>query len=98
MLNPKRREISGEELKNISIVPLVFPLTAGPGIVTAVILLVSEANSLSGASLVFVGIFAGVAVSYLGMMCVPRIFRLLGGEVLCVITRLVSIIVLAVAV
>ena len=74
MLNPKRKEISREELENISIVPLVFPLTAGPGTITTVILLVSEANSLLAASLVFVGIFAGVAVSYLGMKYAPKIF------------------------
>jgi multiple antibiotic resistance protein len=98
MLNPRRKEISPEELENISIVPLAFPLTAGPGTITTVILLVSEASSLLEASLVFVGIFAGVAVSYLGMIYAPRIFRLLGGEGLRVITRLMSIIVLAIAV
>lgn len=98
MLNPKRKEISREELENISIVPLAFPLTAGPGTITTVILLVSEANSLLEASLVFVGIFAGVAVSYLGMKYAPKIFKLLGEEGLRVITRLMSIIVLAIAV
>ena len=56
MLNPKKKEFSREELENISIVPLAFPLTAGPGTIMAVVLLVSEASSLLEASLVFVGI------------------------------------------
>jgi len=98
MLNPRKKEFSGEELENISIVPLAFPLTAGPGTIMAVILLVSEASSLLEASLVFVGIFAGVLVSYLGMTYAPRIFKFLGEEGLHVVTRLMSIIVLAIAV
>jgi len=98
MLNPRKRDFSREELENIAIVPLAFPLTAGPGTIMAVVLLVSEASSLLEASLVFAGIFAGVTVSYLGMTYAPRIFKFLGGEGLHVITRLMSIIVLAIAV
>jgi multiple antibiotic resistance protein len=98
MLNPKKKEFSREELENIAIVPLAFPLTAGPGTIMAVILLVSEASSLIEASLVFLGIFAGVTASYLGMKYAPRIFKFLGEEGLHVITRLMSIIVLAIAV
>lgn len=98
MLNPKRREFSGEELENIAIVPLAFPLTAGPGTITAVILLVSEASGILEASIVFGGISAGVAVSYFGMKYAPKIFKFLGEEGLHVITKLMSIIVLAIAV
>lgn len=98
MLNPRKKDFSQEELENIAIVPLAFPLTAGPGTIMAVVLLVSEASSLIEASLVFAGIFAGVTVSYLGMTYAPRIFKFLGEEGLHVITRLMSIIVLAIAV
>jgi multiple antibiotic resistance protein len=86
MLNPKKKEFSREELENIAIVPLAFPLTAGPGTIMAVILLVSEASSLLEASLVFAAIFAGVTVSYLGMTYAPRIFKFLGEEGLHIIT------------
>lgn len=98
MLNPKRKEFSKEELENIAIIPLAFPLTAGPGTIMAVILLVSEASSMLETSLVFVGILAGVAVSYMGMMYAPKIFKFLGEDGLHVITKLMSIIVLAIAV
>jgi len=97
MFNPKKKEFS-QELENIAIVPLAFPLTAGPGTIMAVILLVSEASSLLEAFLVFAGIFAGLVVSYFGMTYAPRIFKFLGEEGLHVITRLMSIIVLAIAV
>ncbi len=87
-----------EDRENIAVVPLAFPLTAGPGTITAVILLVSEAANILEASLVFIGIFVGVAVSYFGMTYAPRIFRFVGEEGLHVITKLMSIIVLAIAV
>lgn len=64
----------------------------------SVMLLSSEATNLLAASIVFVGIFVGVAVSYLGMWYAPRITGLIGEEELRVITKLMSIIVLAIAV
>ena len=98
MLNPKKEEFSREEHGNIAVVPLAFPLTAWPGTIMAVILLVSEASSLLETSLVFVGIFAGVAVSYLGMTYAPKIFAFRGEEGIHILTKLMSIIVLAIAV
>jgi len=98
MLHPGKEEFSPDELEDIAIVPLAFPLTAGPGTITAVTLLVSEANNLLEASLVFAGILAGITVSYVGMTYAPRIFGFLRGEGLRVVTKLMSIIVLAIAV
>ncbi|UCC33399.1 MAG: MarC family protein, partial [Candidatus Bathyarchaeota archaeon] len=98
MLVPRREEFSQEELENIAIFPLAFPLTAGPGTITTVILLVSEASDLLATFLVFVAIFIGIIVSYLGMKYGPRIFRFMGDEGLRVVTKLMSIIVLAIAV
>jgi len=98
MLSPRKEEYSSEGREDIAIIPLAFPLTAGPGTITTVILLVSEANSFLEASFVFVGIFAGILISYVGMRYSSRMFRLLGDEGLRVITALMSIIVLAMAV
>jgi len=98
MLHPKREEYPSEELEDIATIPLAFPLTAGPGTITTVILLVSEANNLLEASLVFVGISAGIAASYIGMKYAPKIFSFLHEEGLRVITKLMSIIVLAIAI
>lgn len=98
MLNPKKGEYSQEELEDIAVVPLAFPLTAGPGTITTVILLVSEANDLMQGSLVLVAIAAGIAISYVGMRYASKISGFIGGEGLRVITKLMAIIVLAIAV
>ena len=98
MLNPRKSEYSQEELEDIAIVPLAFPLTAAPGTITTVILLVSEADGLLQGSLVLVGIVTGIVVSYAGMKYASKISGFIGGEGLRVITKLMAIIVLAIAV
>jgi len=97
MLNPGKDEYSSDE-RDVSIVPLAFPLTAGPGTITTVMLLFSEAGNWFEALFVFVGIFIGVLISYVGMVYSHRLFKLLGDDGLRLVTALMAIIVLAIAV
>jgi multiple antibiotic resistance protein len=98
MLNPEKNASSPSNREDIAIVPLAFPLTAGPGTITAVILLVSKAQNILESSFVFVAVFVGVLVTYIGMRYSSRLFMLLGDEGLRVMTALMAIIVLAIAV
>ena len=98
MLSSKKREYSLDELEDFAIVPLTFPLTAGAGTITTVILLTSEANNLLLGSFIFIGIIIGILLSYLGMRYSYRIIKLVSREGLRVIARLLSIIILAIAV
>lgn len=98
MLNPEQREYSIGKFDDIAVVPLAFPLTAGPGAVTTVMLLVSEAKNIVNVSFVFMGIAVGVLLSYVALIYSPKLSRLLGDEGLQVVTKLMSIIVLAIAV
>ena len=91
-------EVSSDNREDISIIPLVFPLTAGPGAITTVILLFSQSIDYFEAFFVFVGIAIGILLSYLGMRYAYRIFKVLGNEGLRVVTALMAIIVLAIAV
>jgi multiple antibiotic resistance protein len=98
MLNLGKTTPLKDGSEDIAIVPLAFPLTAGPGTITAVILLTSKAQNILESSFVFAGILAGVLISYIGMRYSSRLFKLLGDEGLRVITALMAIIVLAIAV
>jgi multiple antibiotic resistance protein len=98
MLYSGKEEYSVDEREDIAIVPLAFPLTAGPGTITTVMLLVSEANNFLEASFVFVGIIIGILISYVGMIYSSKLFRLLGEEGLRVVTALMSILILAIAI
>jgi multiple antibiotic resistance protein len=97
MLYPER-SIPNKGGEDIAIVPLTFPLTAGPGTITTVILLTLKAQSLFETSFVFAGIFIGVLISFIGMRYSSLLFRLLGDEGLRAVTAIMAIIVLAIAV
>jgi multiple antibiotic resistance protein len=96
MLSEKKVYTSDRE--DISIIPLAFPLTAGIGTITTVILLFSEANNFLEAGLVFLAIIIGIIVSYFGMVYSPKLFKVLGHDGLHVVSTLMAIIVLAIAV
>jgi multiple antibiotic resistance protein len=98
MLYPERSASLKDGSTDIAIVPLAFPLTAGPGTITTVILLTSKSQDLFESSFVFVGIFVGVLASFIGMRYSARLFKYLADEGLRVVTAIMAIIVLAIAV
>jgi multiple antibiotic resistance protein len=98
MLHAKKVEYSIEELENISVVPLAFPLTCGAGTITTVILLASEAANIFETSFVFLAIGTSVGISYLMMVYSSTIFRFIGEHEIRVIVRLLSVFVLAIGV
>jgi multiple antibiotic resistance protein len=98
MLHPGEDEYSREELEDIAVVPLAFPLTAGPGSITTVMLLMSQANGFVEWFVVFVAILVSVVLSYVGMLYAGRVASVIGKEGLHVVSRILAIIVLAIAV
>lgn len=96
MLSEKK--VYSSDREEISIIPLAFPLTAGVGTITTVILLFSEANNIIEVGLVFLAIVVGVLISYFGMLYAPKLFKVLGHDGLHVASTLMAIIVLAIAV
>ena len=55
MLRTEKGEYSARE-GDIAIIPIAFPLTAGPGAITTVVLLTSQATDVFEASFVFIGV------------------------------------------
>jgi multiple antibiotic resistance protein len=98
MLNPEKDGLSSYAAGDIAIMPLAIPLTSGPGSITAVILLTSQANGLPQIAIVYVGIILGVAISYFAMRYSHRLSSIMGKDGLRFITALMAIIILAIAV
>lgn len=98
MLNPRTNGSFAAGSGDIGVVPLAIPLAAGPGTITAAILLASKAQGALESSFVFVGISIGILISYLCMKYSSRLLGFLGDEDLRVVTALMAIIVLAIAV
>jgi multiple antibiotic resistance protein len=89
---------SSENREDISIIPLTFPLTAGPGTILTVILIFSQATTYFEMIFVFVGIAIGVLLSYEGMIHAHQLLKRFGKEGVQVVSSLMAIIVLAMAI
>jgi multiple antibiotic resistance protein len=98
MLNPEESGLSSYRAGDIAIVPLAMPLTCGPGTITAVILLTSQASGLPQIAIVYVGIIIGIAISFFALLYSSRLSSIMGKDGLRIITALMSIIILAIAV
>ncbi len=108
MLNPRpAEEEAAESAENIALIPICIPFIAGPGTIITVILYMSTAIDAAGiydigtsvvATIgVFIGIAATVFISWLVMAKSEAIDKRLG-EGRAVVTRLMGLIVMAIAI
>jgi multiple antibiotic resistance protein len=93
------KAISVDHVKNIAAFPLAIPLLAGPGAITAMILLAGRADGNISKLSALYGIAALVMFAcYLSFLAAERIARLMGVTGRAVISRLLGIILAALAV
>lgn len=91
--------ITQDHIRNVAAFPLAIPLMAGPGAITATILLAGRANGDPAALAGLVGILAfGIASCFLVFLAAERVSRVLGITGNVVLTRLLGVILSALAV
>lgn len=91
-------EIEARQSHDISVFPLAMPLMAGPGAISAVILLTTGARSELEFSLVIAAIVVILALAWLTLLIAIPIQRLLGLTGLSVVSRVIGILLAALAV
>lgn len=96
MLQGKMDEPIVEAERDIAITPLAFPLLAGPGTLTSVMLLMSE--SPEAPLSVALGIVAAMIVTWLIVRESARIDHLLGAEGAIIITQILGFLLAALAI
>ena len=83
---------------DISVFPLAFPLIAGPGALTTVLLMASSGQGGFHFA-VMIGVLAAVlALTWLALLYAPLILRMLGETGINVVSRLLGVILAALAV
>jgi multiple antibiotic resistance protein len=88
---------SRPEIEDISVFPMGIPMIAGPGSIASVMLLTSRSNGL-GETLVVFGALAAILLLTLGaLLAAGRIMRLLGYRLEAMITRILGVILAALA-
>ena len=91
-------EFAQAETANIALVPLATPLLAGPGAIAAVMVLTKRYEDMPGRVGVLLGIVAAVVVVAIGLMLADQIARLLRPSVIQLLTRVLGLLLAAIAV
>ena len=91
-------EMQQPETANVALVPLATPLLAGPGAIAAVMVLTKRYEDPAGRLSVVVGILAVVVVIAVGLLLADRIARLLRPSIIQLLTRVLGLLLSAIAV
>ena len=89
-------EEEAEQRREIGIIPLGIPTLAGPGALTTVITLATQADTLAKRASVYLGIVVVMLVSWVILSVAPALFRRLGRTGLNVMTRIMGLIVMVI--
>ncbi|MFA5809260.1 MAG: MarC family protein [Thermoleophilia bacterium] len=83
---------------NAALVPLGTPLLAGPGAVVAAMLLMSRSDAAADKAMVAGGILMALLVVWIALILAARLVRLLGDTGVDLLTRVMGILLAAIAV
>ena len=84
--------------EDIAVVPLAIPIVSGPGAITTVIVLASDARSLPNMIVLLAALVIAIATVWIMLLNAARIARFLGSSGLNIATRLMGLILATVAV
>jgi multiple antibiotic resistance protein len=85
---------AGSVKEEVGVVPIAFPLLAGPGSITAVII----SYQTSGFLITFLSIIIVMAITYVILRMVNPIYKVLGNRGSMIVSRVFAVIIAAIAV
>ncbi len=85
------------EIEDVSVFPMAMPMIAGPGAIAAVMLLMNEADGLAQSVEVLGALAAVLVITGAALVAAGPLIRLLGDRVEAVITRLLGVLLAALA-
>jgi len=99
----QRREARAEsvkatpEIEDVSVFPMAMPMMAGPGAIASVMLLAGAANGIEQALVVLAALLAVLVLTLLALLAAGPLMKLVGARVESVITRLLGVLLAALA-
>lgn len=90
--------ITKDHIHNIAAFPLAIPLIAGPGAISAVVLLSASLPGIGGQTTLVAVILVGIVLTYLVFLVAERVDKFLGQTGRSILTRLLGVILAALAV
>jgi multiple antibiotic resistance protein len=89
--------IETPEIEDVSIFPMAMPMIAGPGSIASIMLLMSQNEGIDRAAVVISALAAVLLLTLLALLAAGPLMRLLGSQVEAVITRLLGVLLGALA-
>lgn len=85
------------EVEDVSVFPMAMPMIAGPGSIATVMLLMSRADGLAERGVVLGAVLLTLALMLASLLAAGPIMALLGAKIEAVITRLLGVLLAALA-
>jgi len=89
---------SDPEAEDVSIFPMAMPMIAGPGSIASVMLLMSRNSGLERSAVVLAAMVTILLLTLVALLAAGPIMRILGAKIEAVITRLLGVLLAALAV
>jgi multiple antibiotic resistance protein len=89
--------IETPEIEDVSVFPMAMPMIAGPGSIASVMLLMSQNEGLDRSIVVLSALGAVLVLTLLALIAAGPIMRVLGSQAEAVITRLLGVLLAALA-
>lgn len=89
--------IDTPEIEDVSIFPMAMPMIAGPGSIASVMLLVAQNDGLDRALVILSALGAVLLLTLAALLAAGPLMRLLGAKTEAVITRLLGVLLAALA-
>ena len=85
------------EIEDVSVFPMAIPMIAGPGSIASIMLLVSESDGIQGLLVVLAAMGAMLLLTMLALLAAGPLMRVVGHKVEGMITRILGVILAALA-
>jgi multiple antibiotic resistance protein len=93
----RAEKVRASEVEDVAVFPMAMPMLAGPGAIASVMLLESKAQGLEGTLVVLAALAAVLVLTLLALIAASPLMRLFGASVEAVITRLLGVLLAALA-
>lgn len=89
--------VEGQAKEEVALTPLAIPILAGPGAISTSMVLASQAKTLAEVAAVYASILITAGVSYVTLRLGARVLALLGQTGIRVLTRIMGLVLAALA-
>ncbi len=89
--------IETPEVEDVSVFPMAMPMIAGPGSIATVMLLMSKNEGIDASLMIFGALASVLVLTLLALLAAGPLMKLLGAKIEAVITRILGVLLAALA-